>query len=246
VIIVMPPLVSPTPAPPPPVPTTQAPRTSTGLRVVGVRVLAAEWQGRMPANWDFSDAPHIVANLNVVGPELGLSFTLESTAEMPVDRQYSMIASTFQGAKSAIAHYVSTGKVSNQVIDVVVVEPDPTTWVGGWGNNDQPLSTNGSWPVITSTTRALKAEAHWVAHELGHVLGYFDTTYYGDSPQQNIRYTRCGLAIDSTTYPQDAAPQGYKENFMSYNTALRRSFFTDGLADDYRKIKDCWIASSKL
>ena len=170
----------------------------------------------------------------------------EPDGRSEVDRPDAFIAPTFAQAKAAIDHYVATGKVSNKVLDVVVVEPDPGTWVGGWGNNDQPLDTRGSWPVITSTTRALKAEPHWVAHEFGHILGYFDTTYYDTSPRQNQRYTRCGLAIDSTTYPQDAAPDGYKENFMSYNTERRRAYFTDGLAPDYRRIRDCWVASSHL
>ncbi len=214
--------------------------------MVGVRVLAARSQGRMPSDWELSDAPLIVSNLNAVSPELALSFSLESAAVMDVSDPYATIAATFPIAKAAIDHYVSTGAISNRVLNVVVVNADPSTWVGGWGNNDQPLNTVGSWPVITSTAPSVKGAPHWIAHELGHVLGYYDTTNYKTTPTQNLRYTRCGLSIDSTTFPRDIATQGYKENFMSYDVDVRRAFFTDGLADDYRRILACWVRTSRL
>ncbi|CAN5139692.1 hypothetical protein BH09MYX1_BH09MYX1_05450 [soil metagenome] len=198
--------------------------------------------------WDLRDAANIVANMNAGARETGLTFALERAEALAVDdERYSKIATTSAGDRAATLYYVSTGHVTNTVIDVVVVNPEPATFVGGWGETDAPLRTLGVWPVITISTRVARSrEPHWITHELGHVLGFYDTTYYEAVPRINARYTRCGLSVATTTYAKASAPLGARENFMSYDVDKRRSFFTDGYDPAYRNVIACWARTSGL
>ena len=221
-------------------------------RSIAVHVLVARWHGAPPTDeggpWAFSDAPVIVANLNAATHDVGLTFKLENVEAVDVgNERLARVPATSEEATAAINWYVATGKVSTEALTVVVVGLNPTTWVQGWGNQDQPLRTSGAWPVIIASTRVAKSsESHYIAHEFGHVMGLFDTTFDEQMPRRNIPYTRCGLALSSTTLPREGAPPGAKQNVMSYDVKERRSFLSDDVHGGYRTIIDCWVRQSGL
>lgn len=232
----------PSPVPSPAPPSLAAPTTVTR---VPVRVLTTRWRGTLPADesgaWDPRAASSLVDHLNAVSTELGLGFSLEANELLDVaDESLSIIASTSAEAARAFSTYVASGRVSNRALTVVVVRPS-STWVSGWGNQDQPLGRPGSWPILAINTRIAKSrDAHWIGHELGHVLGLYDTTYYESVVRENAPYTRCGLSIPSRTFPQAGAPASAKESFMSYDVEQRRTFLGTGYAAN-RQIVACWL-----
>ena len=215
-------------------------------RPIPVRVLGARWQGALPADeagtWDLGTASLLVDNLNAMTKDVGLSFALERAAPIDVtSKALARIGESSDAAARAFTAYQATGQVSNRTLTIVVVGPSETSWVGGWGNQDQPLGVAGSWPMIQVSTRiARNKQAHWIAHELGHVMGLYDVTYYEDSARSNAPYTRCGLSIPSRTIPRAGAPLGARQNVMSYDVDERVSFVTDGYAAN-RQIIECWV-----
>lgn len=228
------------------------PPAPAARRVVPVRVLGARWRGQLPSDesgpWSLGEAELIVDNLNTSGRETGLTFVLESATSLDVaDERLSSIPTTRQAATAAMDSFVASGRVSNQMLTVVVVGASRTSWVSGWGQQGHPLRTPGKWPIILVNTRIAKSrEAHWMGHELGHVFGFYDTTFYDASPVDNPPYTQCGLRIQSRTYPKNVAPLGARQNVMSYQTEERRTYFSAGYETTHRQILDCWIRSSGL
>jgi hypothetical protein len=219
---------------------------------IQVRVYGAMWQGALPSDeagpWQLAEAPTIVANLNAAMSEVPLTFELDQVLPLPVQElRFAMVAATRDEAALAFTHYAMAGRLSNDALAVVVVHPNPSSWVQGWGNIDQPLRAPGSSPIMAVSTRVARSrEAHFIAHEFGHVVGFFDTTYYDPVVRENPVYTRCGLSIRSATYPLESAPPGAKQNLMSFNVEQRRSFFSDGYAEPFRSILDCWLRASRL
>ncbi|MBS2018498.1 MAG: hypothetical protein JST00_36875 [Deltaproteobacteria bacterium] len=203
----------------------------------------------MPADeagpWDLTKASLLVDNLNTTTRELALSFALQRAGVLDVASDtLAAIPETQSEAKRAFDAYAATGRVTNAALTIVVVRPSRTGWVSGWGNQDQPLGLAGHWPIITVNTRIAKSrDAHWIAHELGHVFGFYDTTYYESTIRENAPYTRCGLNVATRTFPRASAPLGAKQNFMSYDTEQRRSFLTDGYAAN-RQVVECWLRSA--
>ena len=239
-----PPVYSPLPAAPT--------RSPSARRIVPVRVLGARWRGQLPSDesgpWSLGDAPLIVENLNTSATDTGLSFVLESAAALDVtDERTALVPTTRAEATAAMESFAASGRVSNQMLTVVVVGVSRTSWVSGWGQQGHPLRTPGKWPIIIVNTRIAKSrDAHWMGHELGHVIGFYDATFYETSPVDNPPYTQCGLFIPSRTYPQNMAPPGARQNLMSYETEERRTFFSAGYEGIHRQILDCWIRSSGL
>jgi hypothetical protein len=220
--------------------------------VIPVRVLGARWQGRLPSDesgpWSLGETSVIVDNLNTAAMETGLSFELESASALDVaEERYAEIPTTRTGAIEAMASFVSSGRVSNQMLTVIVVGVSRTSWVSGWGQQGHPLRTAGKWPIIIVNTRIAKSrEAHWIGHELGHVFGFYDATNYDASPVDNPPYTQCGLYIPTRTYPRSMAPEGARQNLMSYEARERRTYFSRGYETAHRQVLDCWIRSSGL
>ncbi len=242
------------PALPPPARAASAPAAAAPAAhgVVRVRVLGARWRGALPADesgpWSLAEAPLIAANLSASAAETGLSFVLESASAIDVaEERYAQIPSTRAQAIAAMDSFIASGRLSNQTLTVVVVGPHPTSWVSGWGQQGHPLGTAGKWPIILVNTRIAKSkQPHWIGHELGHVFGFYDTTFYDASPVDNQPYTDCGLFLPSRTYPRDQAPMGAKQNLMSYDTDQRRSYFSAGYESAHRQIVNCWARSSGL
>lgn len=239
-----PPALAPLPAPPV--------RAPAAHGIVRVRVLGARWRGRLPADesgpWSLGDAQVIVDNLNVAASETALSFVLESAAALDVsDERYAQIPATRAQATAAMDSFVASGRVSNQMLTIVVAGVGPTSWVSGWGQQGHPLRTEGKWPIILVNTRIAKSkQAHWIGHELGHVFGFYDTTFYEASPVDNPPYTQCGSFLPSRTYPRAMAPTGARQNVMSYDTDERRTYFSAGYEAAHRQILDSWARSSGL
>jgi hypothetical protein len=241
-------VLSASPQPQPPT----AGRAAAAQRVVRLRVLGARWRGQLPADesgpWSLGEAHVVVENLNVSAAETGLSFVLESAAALDLaDERYAQIPATRAEASAAMDAFVASGRISNEMLTVVVTSPHPKSWVSGWGQQGHTLKTPGKWPIILVNTRIAKSkQAHWIGHELGHVFGFYDTTFYEAAPVDNLPYTDCGLSLRSRTYPRDKAPAGARQNLMSYDTDERRSYFSAGYEVTHRQILDCWIRSSGL
>jgi hypothetical protein len=220
--------------------------------VVRVRVLGARWRGLLPVDesgpWSLGDAHLIVDNLNVSASETGLSFVLESAAALDVvDELHAQVPATRAQATAAMDSFAASGRVSNQLLTVVVARVRTDSWVSGWGQQGHPLGTAGKWPIIIVNTRVARSrQAHWIGHELGHVLGFYDTTFYEASPVDNAPYTQCGLFLPSRTFPRGMAPAGARQNLMSYDPDERRSYFSAGYEIAHRQILDCWVRSSGL
>lgn len=220
------------------------PPATPGPHHVKLRVYATRVNGAMPYDesgvWNLDEAPQVLANLNSVSNETSIVFDLADVRALDVDDSLREVPST--GTASSQTMVTLSRYLPNDGISVVVMQLN-ATWVQGWGNIDQPL---GTMPFILVSTRIARSkEAHWIVHELGHVLGFHDLTYYGSSTITNTPYTRCGLNIGSSTYPKDSAPVGARRNFMSYNTEERATFFSEGY-ESYRSIVDCWLRSSRL
>lgn len=244
-----PPTLGPPALPSPPAALARAPAARSIERV---RVLGARWRGQLPVDesgpWSLADARNVIDNLNASASETGLSFALESAAALDVaDERYAQIPGTRPEATAAIDSFIASGRLSNELLTIVVVGPHPKSWVSGWGQQGHPLRTPGKWPVILVNTRIAKSkQAHWIGHELGHVLGFYDATFYDAAPVDNPPYADCGLNLPSRTYPRNVAPAGARQNVMSYDTDERRSYFSAGYESSHRQILDCWKRSSGL
>jgi hypothetical protein len=217
-----------------------------------VRVFGVRWRGTSPVDeagpWSLEEGARIIVNLNAVTRDVPVSFVQESAHALDVgEERFARVPPTGDAAKEAFLHYVATGQVSPSTLTVVVVSPTPNQRIEGFAYHDQPLGVSGSWPIIVVSTRIARSQqAHFILHELGHVIGFEDTTFYDDAPRKNSPYTRCGLSVTTTTFPMDGASIGAKTNLMSYDVDLRQTFFSEGYETIHRKILDCWLRTSGL
>ena len=190
----------------------------------------------------------MVANLNSFSNELSIGFDLERAMTMDVsEARWAVVPATEEGAKDAFHYYAETGSVLNSTLTVIILGLREGSWVQGWGNTDQPLRTPGAWPIIFISTRVARStEPHWIAHELGHVIGFYDTTFYEARARANEWPSRCGFPIKGLSYPLASAAAGARANFVSYNTADRATFFSAGYEESFRAVFDCWVRMSRL